>query len=367
MKKAQYLLGVFFIVIVDFLWVIGGLLVKQILDNNDHPFLITYWKTGLFSIYLLFYLPFLCNHCRGVQSEEDAKELETTREDAMRGFLIANGNPVQASKKTTCCYCCVVKQSSSKLPLRRTLKLATIFCFIWFGMNYFYNESLFFTSVGSNTVLSSLSGPFCLILSIIFLKEPFSWSNALGVTVVLGGAVLLGTYDESDDNATNPSLGDSLAALSAFLYGCFSTLMKVFLHDESKVSMFLLFGLIGICNLVCMWPFFFVLSWTNTEVMDLPSFDTACLITLAGVISILSDYLWARAILLTSPLIATVGLSMTTPIALLADLLMKDVKRSLLYYMGVTCVVIGFLLVNLKAARSLEMEENLVQRLTINS
>lgn len=38
--------------------------------------------------------------------------------------------------------------------------------------------------------------------------------------------------------------------------------------------------------------------------------------------NVLSDYLWARAIVLTSPTVATVGLSLTIPLAFLSDALL---------------------------------------------
>lgn len=44
--------------------------------------------------------------------------------------------------------------------------------------------------------------------------------------------------------------------------------------------------------------------------------------------NVLSDYLWARAIVLTSPTVATVGLSLTIPLAFLSDALLGQSIRS---------------------------------------
>jgi len=386
MKKSRYLLGVFFIVIVSFLWVISGILTKQILDDNSHPFLVTYSCTSAFAIYLVIYLPFLFNQCKSVQGERNTTEVSITDREGMNDLLIASDTSVngrhlslspdkderppfdelrsingEASDAVTCCYCCVKKQSSNRLPLYWTLKLSLIFCFIWFGMNYFYNYSLGYTVVGSSTVLSSLSGPFSLILSTVLLKEPVVWSNVLGVAVVMGGAVLIGVYEhDKDQESSNPILGDSMAIVSAFLYGCFSTLMKFFIKDESKISMTLFFGLIGLCNIICLWPLFFILSWVKNESMTMPDdWKTIGLIALTGFIGVLSDYLWARSIFLTSPIIATVGLCLTNPIAVLYDYFHEHVHKSRWYYCGIVTVIVGFLLVNLKAARKLERENNL--------
>lgn len=400
MKKAQYLLGLFYIVVVNVLWVSSGFLVRFIFQNKhfQSPFLVTYYSTALFAVYLILYLPFLCNHCstpcnkkggygqlgnnsnslEGSENkspvwhteplQEEHVGVDTVEVDAPDGVVtnqqrvinrrLITQRPDEASDGEKCCGCFVVKQNADKLSLRQTAKLSVTFCFIWFSMNLLYNASLMYTTLSSNTVLSTLSGPFCLILSIILLKEPLVWSNILGVAVVLGGAALIGKQDVSsnDNSASNRILGDSMAILSAFIYGCYTTLMKFWVKDDSSMSMLLFFGLLGLCNLICLWPLFFVFHYSGFERIRLPGLDTVGLLTLTGFVNILSDYFWARSILLTSPLIASVGLCLTIPLALLADFLFSHVNESYLYILGAACVVVGFVLVNLKATQSLEPE-----------
>jgi len=400
MKKAQYLLGLFYILIVNFLWVSSGYLVRSIFeDKNFHsPFLVTYYSTALFMVYLIFFLPFLCNHCTSLctkkegygqldnnlsssesleeetplsnmellteehvvvdKVEVDSSNGEVVHRQLVNRHLSTNMTSDEASDGETCCCCFVVKQSSNRLTLLQTAKLSGTFCFIWFSMSYLYNASLMFTTLGSNTVLSTLSGPFCLILSIILLKEPLVWSNILGVAVVLGGSILIGTQDVNgdDNNASNMMLGDSMAILSAFIYGCYTTLMKYWVKDDSSMSMFLFFGLVGLCNLLCLWPLFFLFNYSGIEPIKLPDWDTVGLLTLTGFVNILSDYFWARSILLTSPLIASVGLCLTIPLALLSDFFFSHVNETQLYILGSACVVVGFVLVNLRATQSLEPE-----------
>jgi len=374
MKKAQYLLGLFYILLVNVLWVSSGLFVKLIFEDKDFysPFLVTYYSTAIFMVYLIFFLPFLCNSCttsfkkkRGYGQlliPEDHVGRNTVEVDSPNGDvnrqLLTKKSTDEASDGKTCCCCCVVKQSANRLTLLQTVKLSATFCFIWFGMNYFYNTSLIYTTLGSNTVLSTLSGPFCLVLSVIFLKEPLAWSNILGVAVVLGGSILVGTEDvNSDSNSASDTMGgDAMAVLSAFIYGCYTTLMKFWVKDDSSMSMFLFFGLVGLCNLLCLWPLFFIFHYSGIEPIEIPDRDTLGLLTLVGFVNILSDYFWARSILLTSPLIASVGLCLTIPLALLSDFVFSEVNISFLYIIGAVIVVVGFVLVNLKATQSLEPE-----------
>jgi len=403
MKKAQYLLGLFYILVVNLLWVSSGFLVRFIFEdkNFQSPFLVTYYSTALFTVYLILFLPFLCNHCRtlcnkkagygqlgknsnylgssenkstfwhteplqgehvvGDRVEVDAPDGVVINQQRVVNRQLITQRPDEPSDGEKCCGCFVVKLSANKLSLLQTAKLSITFCFIWFSMSFLYNASLMYTTLGSNTVLSTLSGPFCLILSIILLNEPLVWSNILGVAVVLGGAALIGKQDLSgDDNtASDPMLGDSMAILSAFIYGCYTTLMKFWVKDDSSMSMLLFFGLVGLCNILCLWPLFFVFHYSGFERIRLPDLDTVGLLTLTGFVNILSDYLWARSILLTSPLIASVGLCLTIPLALLADFLFSHVNESYLYILGAACVVVGFVLVNLRATQSLEPETDI--------
>jgi solute carrier family 35 protein F5 len=62
----------------------------------------------------------------------------------------------------------------------------------------------------------------------------------------------------------------------------------------------------------------------------------------------LSDYLWARAVVLTSATVATVGLGLTIPLAFVSDLIMGH--GSILdatSIMGAIAVLAGFILVNI--------------------
>ena len=172
--------------------------------------------------------------------------------------------------------------------------------------------------------------------------------------MVLGGAILIGTQDvrSTHKSASFPILGDCMAILSAFIYACYTTLMKLRVKDDNSMSMFLFFGLLGLCNLIFLWPLLFLIYYSGIERISLRDWDTVGLLTLTGLVNVLSDYFWARSVLLTSPLIASVGLCLTIPLALLADFFVSDVKHSNLYIFGAVCVLVGFVLVNLKATQS---------------
>jgi drug/metabolite transporter (DMT)-like permease len=62
--------------------------------------------------------------------------------------------------------------------------------------------------------------------------------------------------------------------------------------------------------------------------------------------NVLADYLWARSVVLTSSTVATVGLSITIPLAILSDLLAHNTSPTSLSAGGAVLVIVGFCLVN---------------------
>ena len=63
--------------------------------------------------------------------------------------------------------------------------------------------------------------------------------------------------------------------------------------------------------------------------------------------NVLSDYLWLRAVMLTSATVATVGLGLTIPLAFASDVLLKKGNVfSSASVMGALSVLAGFVMVN---------------------
>jgi len=398
MERQQYLLGSFYILLVDTLWVLSGYITKAVFngsanigDQFKEPFFVTFYGNFLFTINLIAFLPMLWNQCSsaGERNERYSKldaEVPSAegsqKNDAEVSFDSAQGVTDQGNRqlsiqsgalrvrldgeteRETCCFCFVVKQSSSNMSIKETFCLGALFCPVWFVMNYLYNMSLMDTFLGDTTSLSTLSGPFCLILSWIFLGERIVLTNIMAVTVMVVGTFLIMKcgnrktctvyyWPDSESYA-----GDLWAILSAFAYACYGILMKVYVGDGTKTSMSLLFGFIGICNLIFLWPLIIFFRFTHIEPIKWPPTTHQWLIlTVNGLCSIFSDYFMARAIVLTTPLIVNVGLTLTIPATLLIDVVFNGVDRLLMYYIGVLCLIVGFFVVNIQAARDLKQKK----------
>jgi len=207
MQKSQYLKGIACLLVVNCLLVASSVLTKEILGDKEfsNPFFLTYTSAVIYIVCLIPYLPMIFNNCPTLSNrgEEDGlfkthsrsqvsadhvklhserlvkRDIEQPNRKVSNGEVITeigqsqSENPlsVEASTGVTSCFCFVVKQSEEKIPLVETIKLSGIFGTVLFGMNYIFNASMVYTTQGSSTVLSTLSAPFCLIFSAIFLKE----------------------------------------------------------------------------------------------------------------------------------------------------------------------------------------------------
>lgn len=168
-----------------------------------------------------------------------------------------------------------------KLSLSETARLSLEFSMLWFAANYFASACLEYTSVGSVTILTSTSSIWTLIFCALTKVEAFTVRKLVGVLASLVGVVLISSIDLSganDDNRGNfphkttaqIAIGDSMAFFSAIIYGVYVTVMKRRVGNEERVNMPLFFGLVGLFNVLFLWPGFFILHYTGIEPFELP-------------------------------------------------------------------------------------------------
>jgi solute carrier family 35 protein F5 len=101
-------------------------------------------------------------------------------------------------------------------------------------------------------------------------------------------------------------------------------------------------------------------NWSGLESLSNLTWAAAGAMCLSGLLNnVVSDYLWARSVLLTSSTVATVGLSITIPIAMVADFVVKNESPTVLSATGAGLVVVGFCLVNLGIDTEMEFLSSL--------
>lgn len=271
------------------------------------------------------------------------------------------------------------EEKNKHLGLLPTSRLALQFCFLWFGANYFAVACLQYTTVASTTILTSTSSLWTLVLGAFTGTEIFTWRKLCGVVCSLFGIILISTIDltanaDSTDPASDPdrllrlrrlfrragdqfpekssselALGDALALTSAIIYGIYTiTLKKSTLKAlPRQLNMTLFFGLVGTFNIFLLFPLFPLLHFTGIETFQAPPTRHIWTILLVNSISsLLSDICWAYAMVLTSPLVVTVGLSLTIPLSLVGEMLLQGHYEGWIYWIGAGIVVGSFVFVD---------------------
>jgi solute carrier family 35, member F5 len=171
--------------------------------------------------------------------------------------------------------------SYDRLSLIDTARLSFEFCFLWFMANYFSIGCLEYTTVGSATILTSTSSIWTLLCGTLVGVERFTVRKLLGVLASLAGIILISSvdiYESPDkDRGTFPhktpreiAVGDLLAFVSAIVYGVYAVVMKKRIGNEGRVNMPIFFGMVGLLNVLLLWPGFIILHLTGIERFELP-------------------------------------------------------------------------------------------------
>ncbi|TFY83768.1 hypothetical protein EWM64_g233 [Hericium alpestre] len=383
--RRDYAIGIGLLLVVVFLWTSSNFVTQDLfVGGYEKPFLITYMNTSAFSLYLI---PFLIRSLwkRHFGNSDDVERRQprdeyqplVSEEDIPDDILPTVRRRSRGGRDDE--LKCTTAQSPRNLyvpfegpklhviplpplTIRETAKLASIFCFFWFVANWSLNASLDYTSVASATILSCMSGFFTLAIGRIFKVETLTLGKIAAVVVSFGGVVLVSLSDSQPTvpaaaepptapQGTMPLLGDFLALLSAAFYALYVTLLKVRIRSESRIDMQLFFGFVGLFNILSCWPVGVLLHLTGVERFEIPSTGKIVAGVLINMfITLSSDYIYVIAMLKTTPLVVTIGLSLTMPLAVVGDLwLHHPVKAQVIF--GALLVIGSFVVVGLEDSR----------------
>ncbi|WFD06577.1 hypothetical protein MVES1_001929 [Malassezia vespertilionis] len=264
--------------------------------------------------------------------------------DAESGY----GSESDADVSTISAASTVAVLASELPPLSvvETAQLAVQFAIVWFAANYSFVAALEYTSVASGTTLGSTSGFFTLLLGSIMGIEVFTPGKLVSVALSFVGVMLVTWSDGGRLHAVvahHAVLGDFLAIFSALCYAIYVTLLKVRIGSEDRISMPLFLGLVGAFNLVAFWPLGLLLHATGIEPFALPQGEFVWAgIFLNMAVAVVSDFAYLIAMLKSSPLFTTVGLSLTIPMAALGDLTRYQQSMGIQSALGVILVLLSF-------------------------
>ncbi|XP_074268729.1 putative transporter C405.03c [Silene latifolia] len=388
----KWILGLIYIVAVAGIWIAASYVVQSVVDEGISPFLITYICNSLFVIYIPLveitryledYSGKLCfwrsERRIGLQDLEHSEEVTFLAKGDFDGAVDSSSHSVSIDQRelgqnfeehdlNAAIGLDEVEKASAhedrpdedleldtkgRWTRSRIAKVSLLICPFWFFAQLTFNLSLKYTSVTSNTILSTSSSLFTFMLSLAFLGEKFTWLKLVGVLLCMGGTVIVSLGDSETGLSaisSNPVLGDILALASACFYAVYITLIRKKLPDDEEsgqVSMAQFLGFLGFFNMIIFLPVVLLLLFTKLESLTAFTWKQAGLIVGKGLLdNVLSDYLWAKAVLLTTTTVATAGLTIQVPLAAVVDTLTGHAPN-LMNYIGAAAVMAGFVGINI--------------------
>lgn len=391
-------MGLVYIFTVASIWIAASFVVQSVVDAGVSPFLVTYLCNSLFVVYiplieivrfledkygsLLFWRKKKDSTLQDSGESEETILLDDKAADGLSPSGVSETSKLVVANEGSVPKEQIIDQSvdmgldaKGRWTRTRVAKVSLLICPFWFLAQLTFNLSLKYTTVTSNTILSSSSSLFTFLVSLVFLGEVFTWVKLFSVLLCMGGTIIVSLGDlKSGSNkvASNPVLGDILSLLSAALYAVYITLIRKKLPDDDgksgHASMAQFLGYLGLFNMLIFLPVPLVLNFANLEPFNTLTWKQLGLIVGKGLFdNVLSDLLWAKAILLTSTTVATAGLTIQVPLAAIVDSLTGNAPP-ILDYIGAVAVMVGFAGINIPSdscsvpeEASIELENGKIQ------
>lgn len=409
----QHIIGIALVSLVAVIWVASAELIQFIFGESDfdRPLLLTYISTSLFTVYLLGFLhPSWRADLRALPGQAASAVAATDNipmhdmsnltgpvvgADVANNLTYTGASAANPSLRTDCStslfslplpglvrasmqalssgsfggYIRVQDSSDSarsvndvesessfaslqqeKLNARQIFRVALVLAPLFFLSNWLFNLGLSWTSVASSSTISTLSTLFTLLLGVPMAVEKFTVAKLVSALLTIAGVALISRYDQKS-GGTSSVAGDAVSVLAAFVYAAYTTMLKFRAGTEEKFNTAMMFGFLGAIVTLTAWPNIIILHLAGWEHFSLPSWHVAGLVMINALVgTVLSDYLWARAVVLTTPVIGTLALSLTVPLSVFVDYMFRELRLTAPYICGISLVVFGFIVANIDLA-----------------
>ena len=240
------------------------------------------------------------------------------------------------------------------------MKVAAVCSLLWFLGNYLGCLALEKTVLTYVEVLTSTTTVFVLFMSAAFpmsSQDKISLTKFLVIIVNMAGVVTLAlSHDRGDDVTTSETEATSLfgimfALASALIFAVYVVYFNRMAGSpdgsEDRVDIVLFFGMIGAMSALFLLPLFPILHYSGLETFEWPDVtDWKYLVISALLGTVISDMLYLWSTLLTTSLIATLGSGLTTPVALIVDIMVNRQTFSVQFFVGIVLILVSFVVLN---------------------
>ena len=381
----KQLLGLACLICVVLIWNFSSYLVKTVYSNFRGPFFLTFFGNSLFALYLpglLVFRRYFRNQTRNVEVRNYSMLEEEENDLPIRnGNNNNNNNIANIDNNNSTLNPHTWNSSFESLKSKQVFHASLIIAPLWFTSNFLYNLSLLETSVSSSTMISGTSCIFTFCLAYYWKREQFNWYKVLSIFLTIFGMALVIASDSNDkynrgtctynglSNSSSSSsnnnnnnnknqdiskevspslLGDLFAFIAAIFYALYIVNIDTKLEKNNSFEDLALFlGYVGLLGFVFCSPIVLILSVTGVENLSELPIGTLFMVFCKGLFdNVLSDLLWAKAVILTSPTVSTIGINMTIPLSIISDWFCG---KTLLFahFLGAISMTSGFILINL--------------------
>jgi len=225
----------------------------------------------------------------------------------------------------------------------------------YFVCNYLFVCALPAVGLAETNAVYQAGIAFVYVLSVPLLGEQFSIKKSLAVGGSIIGFVLLlpaassrqpkQVAPEETTELHSKALGWGAAICASAICALYKVRCKQALTDpgansNGAASALRLLGLLGGSTLFYLWPVLLLLHVGNIEPLEPPSnIYVAAMLMLIAVLAVAVNLLSTWSLALSSPLFMSLGFAFSIPIALLADVVLRDASLSGNKCAGMLCIL----------------------------
>jgi len=226
---------------------------------------------------------------------------------------------------------------------------------VWLCSQFMFNLSLEHTSVATNTVLSSTSSVFTFVFSLCICRDRFRWRTCGAAFLSCCGCAMVARQSPetlSADAVTTSSFGDALAVSSAALFALASVLLRKWAPRELDMSTYM--GVNGLLSLVLAPVLLSVVHFGGMESFTAPSGRIMVALAMNAVFGCsCANYLYTRAMMLLTPVVANMYMCLSIPLSALTDeVLLGEHRFSFWWAVGasMSCAAVAYAALDLEVS-----------------